>query len=77
MKYLLPLFLFLAGCSHKVYVMDHPIEPEKLKKLEQNPAPILTVDPFKVSVVMAIIAILILVTWWFVKKSQNNEASVE
>jgi heme/copper-type cytochrome/quinol oxidase subunit 2 len=75
MKYLIPIILFLAGCSHTVKEMSHPIEVEKQQELQQTPAPILTVDLFKLSVVVTIIATLVLLIWWFVRKSQNNEGS--
>lgn len=74
MKYLIPLLLLLNGCA-TISTMDHPIDSAEQQKLELSQAPILTVDTFKLSVILSILAAFILATWFFVRSNQNKEAS--
>lgn len=75
MKYFIPLFLLLSGCGTTVKQKTYPIDPVQQEQLTQNPAPIMSIDTFKLSVVLSIISVLIIFGWLFIRKSQKSEAS--
>lgn len=73
MKYLIPILLFLNGCA-TVSTVDHPIDSAEQQKLELSQAPILSVDTFKLSVILSVLTALGVSIWFFVKHSQNRVA---
>ena len=75
MKYFIPLFLFLTSCGTTVKQKTYPIDPVQQEQLTQNPAPIMTIDTFKLSIVLSILSALIIFGWFFIRKSQKSEAS--
>tara|TARA_R110000823_G_scaffold217133_1_gene346532 strand:+ start:489 stop:728 length:240 start_codon:yes stop_codon:yes gene_type:complete len=73
MKYLLSSFMLLGGCVSSIKTMDHPIDPIKQKTLALSESPVLSVNMYSISIMLAVVSLLV-VSLWFIawKKTQNN-----
>ena len=73
MKYLLSSFMLLGGCVSSIKTMDQPIDPIKQKTLALSESPVLYVNIYSISIMLAVVSLLV-VSLWFIawKKTQNN-----
>jgi len=74
MKYLLSIFILLGGCASSIKTIDHPIDPIKQETLALSESPVLSVNIYSISIMLAVIALLVISLWLIAwKKTQNKE----
>mgnify|MGYP003129287809 FL=1 len=74
MKYLLSIFILLGGCASSIQTIDHPIDPIKQKTLALSESPVLSVNIYSISIMLAVISLLVISLWFIAwKKTQNKE----
>lgn len=74
MKYLLFIVILLGGCASSIETIDHPIDPVKQKALALSESPVLSVNIYSISIMLAVISLLVISLWFIAwKKTQNKE----
>ena len=74
MKYLLSIFILLGGCASSIQTIDHPIDPIKQETLALSESPVLSVNIYSISIMLAVISLLVISLWFIAwKKTQNKE----
>jgi len=74
MKYLLSIFILLGGCASSIKTIDHPIDPIKQETLALSESPVLSVNIYSISIMLAVISLLVISLWFIAwKKTQNKE----